>query len=68
MFQAFYSINGGTEFEGNRSTSHNAALRNTRKLFTGEGYRADTKEGRTSYLVLRNSENTAVIRIERVES
>lgn len=65
-YTAYYAVNGGTRFTGWASKSHNAALRNTRRFFSGQGYRAVRDESIVGHVVLRDkSGNRVVIDVER---
>lgn len=63
---AFYSINGGTRFEGVRASTHNSAQRRTRALFSGQGYRVNNDLSRVGHLVLEGPVGVAVIDTVRV--
>lgn len=61
MYTAFYSIDGGTEFAGWTSKSHNAALRKTRGFFSGEGYRVVREHSRVGHVVLLNKRGNRLV-------
>ncbi|QWY81878.1 hypothetical protein SEA_HONK_55 [Microbacterium phage Honk] len=58
---AFWSVNGGNRFEGVRASTHNAALRETRRLFSGQGYRLDKTVSRVGHIELVGPMGRAVI-------
>lgn len=66
MFTSFYTVDGGTRFEGVTSSSHNEALRRTRRLFSRQGFRVVRDEtwmrtGQLAHVTLRNPAGTTVV-------
>ena len=52
-YVGFWSVDGGYAYEGCSAATHNQALRLTRRLFSGQGYRNLPEEtGRTGKLQL----------------
>jgi len=64
-FTGYFSINGGERIIGWSAKTHNAAVRGTRRLFSGQGYRLASDNTGIGALILENgSGNRLVITVE----
>jgi len=65
-YASTWSVDNGTVYSGVESSTHNGALRRTRHLFSGQGFKVVREESSTGHLVMDNGTNRAVINVKRV--
>lgn len=67
-YQGYITIEGGSgRLEAIASSSHNEALRRTRRLLSGQGYRVVRDESRVGHVRLQRPDGVrALVEVERV--
>lgn len=63
-YTGYYSINGEEPLVGWSARTHNAAVRGTRQLFTGEGFRIAPDSGNGRLIIQKSDGTRAVIWVE----